>query len=118
MRPRCPASLALPAIPRTAGRRWHATEGATEGAPAGESPPPAGGQNAKIGESKLLRGTRDLALRTPGIQWADADAGSTGLVMGKDTQKMNMYSAVRDALQSVPPLRRDTPVHRPCAAPR
>jgi len=83
-----------------------------------ESPPPAGGQNAKIGESKLLRGTRDLALRTPGIMWTDENAGSNGLVVGKETQKMNMYNAVRDALQSVPSLRCETTVHGLYAAPR
>ena len=97
--PRSP-SLALPSIPRVAGRRWQASESAT----AAENPPAAGGQNAKIGESKLFRGTRDLALRTPGIMWTDENAGSTSLVMGKETQKMNMYHAIRDALQLVSSL--------------
>ena len=88
-------SLAVPSIPRVTGRRWQAIKSAT----AAENPPPAGGHNAKIGESKLLRGTRDLALRTPGIMWTDENAGSTSLVVGKETQKMNMYSSIREALQ-------------------
>jgi 2-oxoisovalerate dehydrogenase E1 component beta subunit len=90
-------SLALTSISRVTGRRWQATESAT----AAENPPPAGGHSAKIGESKLLRGTRDLALRTPGIMWTDVNAGSTGLVVGKETQKMNMYNSIREALQYV-----------------
>jgi len=92
-----PAPLVSPSILRLTGRRWQSTGGS---ASAGEDPPPAGGQNAKIGESKLLRGTRDLALRTPGIMWTDENAGSTGLVVGKETQKMNMYHAIRDALHT------------------
>lgn len=31
--------------------------------------------------------------------WTDENAGSTGLVVGKETQKMNMYSSIREALQ-------------------
>ena len=112
------ASLAFPSrnpVPRVTGRRWQATESVTA---AEENPPPAGGQNAKIGDSRLLRGTRDLALQTPGIIWADENAGSTGLVVGKQTQKMNMYHAVRDALQSVSSLWCETAAEGLYAAPR
>jgi len=33
--------------------------------------------------------------------WTDVNAGSTGLVAGKETQKMNMYSSIREGLQYV-----------------
>ncbi|KAH7923481.1 pyruvate dehydrogenase [Leucogyrophana mollusca] len=76
-------------------RRWQSTvEGKVE-------PPPAGGHLPSIATSKMLRTTRDDALRTPGLAWTDDD-DSTGavrnIVGGRETRKMNMYQAVRDAL--------------------
>ena len=31
--------------------------------------------------------------------WTDVNAGSSSLVAGKETQKMNMYNSIREALQ-------------------
>src|SRR6201999_4582999 len=69
-------------------------------------PPPAGGHAPSISQSPLLRTTREAALRTPGLAWADEESsGSSGssriLVDGRETRKMNTYQAVRDALSSV-----------------
>lgn len=58
-------------------------------------PPPAGGHLPGVASSKLLRTTRDAALRTPGISWKDEV--SSGLE-GRETQKMNTYQAIRDAM--------------------
>ncbi|THH17525.1 hypothetical protein EW146_g3307 [Bondarzewia mesenterica] len=68
------------------GRRWQSTE-----------PPPAGGHLPSIATSKLLRSTRDASLRTPGIQWRDDADGPPG-IGGRETRKMNVYQAVRDAM--------------------
>lgn len=59
-------------------------------------PPPAGGHAPLIAESKLLKSTRDSALRTAGISWVDEDTTSLG---GRETRKMNTYQAVRDAMR-------------------
>ncbi|TDL24990.1 pyruvate dehydrogenase [Rickenella mellea] len=63
-------------------------------------PPPAGGHLPSIATSKLLRTSRDAALRTPGLRWTDEDpSGPTReLVGGRETRKMNLYQAVRDAM--------------------
>ncbi|KAJ4475657.1 pyruvate dehydrogenase [Lentinula aciculospora] len=68
-------------------------------------PPPAGGHLPSIASSTLLRHTREQALRTPGITWADAELdearGTSSLsttTAGRETRKMNMYQAIRDAL--------------------
>ncbi|TFY70259.1 hypothetical protein EVG20_g2739 [Dentipellis fragilis] len=62
-------------------------------------PPPAGGHLPGIATSKLLRTTRDAALRTPGISWKDDDGGApTREFGGRETRKMNVYQAVRDAM--------------------
>ncbi|RXW18623.1 hypothetical protein EST38_g7237 [Candolleomyces aberdarensis] len=58
-------------------------------------PPPAGGHLPGVANSKLLRTTRDTALRTPGISWKDEVSSGLG---GRETQKMNTYQAVRDAM--------------------
>ena len=63
-------------------------------------PPPAGGLAPNVSNSSLLRNTRDLAVRTPGIAFADEDDSvpSRAIVGGRETRKMNMYQAVRDAM--------------------
>lgn len=75
-----------------ASRRWQST-GTVE-------PPPAGGHLPSIATSALLRTTREASLRTPTIRWADED--SSGLpsdaIAGRETRKMNLYQAVRDAM--------------------
>ncbi|EJU05164.1 pyruvate dehydrogenase, partial [Dacryopinax primogenitus] len=57
-------------------------------------PPTAGGHLPTIATSSLLRTSRDSALRSPGIQWQDPDSHSHS----RDTRKLNMYQAVRDAM--------------------
>ena len=56
-----------------------------------------------VATSKLLRTSRDSALRTPGIKWVDdGDSGSVrNIVGGRDVRKMNTYQAVRDAMRFV-----------------
>ncbi|KIK58297.1 hypothetical protein GYMLUDRAFT_45509 [Collybiopsis luxurians FD-317 M1] len=63
-------------------------------------PPPAGGHLPSIAQSAFLKGTRDQALKTPGIAWADAELDEVrGTVSNnRETRKMNTYQAVRDAL--------------------
>jgi hypothetical protein len=58
-------------------------------------PPPAGGHLPGVATSKLLRSTREAALKTPGLKWVDEDVGALG---GRETRKMNTYQAVRDAM--------------------
>ncbi|KAH8826851.1 pyruvate dehydrogenase [Flagelloscypha sp. PMI_526] len=65
-------------------------------------PPPAGGHLPSIATSQLLRNTRDLGLRTPGLVWTEADDEEKGplrvIAGGRETRKMNTYQAVRDAM--------------------
>ena len=72
-------------------RRWEST---------GAEPPPAGGHLPSIATSKILRSTREAALRTPGIKWLDEDGKSLlqNTIGGRETRKMNVYQAVRDAM--------------------
>ncbi|KAI6005823.1 pyruvate dehydrogenase [Pisolithus albus] len=70
-------------------RRWQTTAAA--------EPPPAGGHLSTVASSQLLRATRDAALRTPGIAWPAED----DVIGSRETRKMNMYQAVRDALSIV-----------------
>ncbi|EAU88822.2 pyruvate dehydrogenase [Coprinopsis cinerea okayama7 len=58
-------------------------------------PPPAGGHLPGVATSKLLKSTRETALRIPGLKWVDEDTSSMG---GRETRKMNTYQAVRDAM--------------------
>lgn len=59
-----------------------------------------------------MRTTRDAALRTPGLQWTDGPQEQDELAAaqgqgreitatGRDTRKMNLYQAVRDAMRLV-----------------
>lgn len=76
---------------RFGARRWEST---------GAEPPPAGGHLPSISTSKYLRSTREAALRTPGIKWLDEDGSSPlqNAIGGRETRKMNVYQAVRDAM--------------------
>jgi len=56
-------------------------------------PLPADGHLPSVATSKLLRTTRDSAVRTPGLKWADDETSSP-----RETRKMNTYQAVRDAM--------------------
>ncbi|PBK78499.1 pyruvate dehydrogenase [Armillaria solidipes] len=69
-------------------------------AEAAVEPPPAGGHLPSIATSSLLRPTRDLAIRTPGLVWTDEDGSgpSRNIIGGRETRKMNLYQAVRDAM--------------------
>ncbi|OJA16034.1 hypothetical protein AZE42_04294 [Rhizopogon vesiculosus] len=71
--------------------RWQTT------ASTAVEPPPASGHSSSVASSKLLRITRESALRTPGIVWADEEP-VRNIVGGRETRKMNLYQAVRDAL--------------------
>ncbi|KAH8099530.1 pyruvate dehydrogenase [Cristinia sonorae] len=75
-----------------AARRWESTSGTKA--------PPAGGHLPSIATSAFLRQTRDSSLRTPGLRWADEDhAGPPSNALGgRETRKMNLYQAVRDAM--------------------
>jgi 2-oxoisovalerate dehydrogenase E1 component beta subunit len=66
-------------------------------------PPPAGGHLPSIATSKILRATRDSAIRTPGIKWIDDEDNTPpkDMVGGRETRKMNTYQAVRDAMRYV-----------------
>jgi hypothetical protein len=79
---------------RFGARRWEST---------GAEPPPAGGHLPTISTSRILRSTREAALRTPGIKWLDEDGGSPlqRTIGGRETRKMNVYQAVRDAMAYV-----------------
>ena len=62
-----------------------------------EQPPPAGGQLPSVATSSLLRTTRDAALRSRGLIWRDElEQDAVG---GRETRKMNVYQAVRDAMR-------------------
>ncbi|KDQ07243.1 hypothetical protein BOTBODRAFT_180843 [Botryobasidium botryosum FD-172 SS1] len=63
-------------------------------------PPPAGGHSPTIAHSPILRTTRDSALKTPGIVWGSDADHEDGDKTGRDTRKMNMYQAVRDAMST------------------
>ncbi|EIN07211.1 pyruvate dehydrogenase [Punctularia strigosozonata HHB-11173 SS5] len=83
---------------RCRARRWQSSTASTDvgAAQASVSTPPAGGHSPSIATSPLLKHTRDQALRTPGLQWHDDDPGDP--FTGRETRKMNMYQAVRDAM--------------------
>lgn len=60
--------------------------------------PPAEGHLPSVATSSYMRRTREDALHTPGLRWVE-DERTEGLMPGgRETRKMNMYQAVRDAL--------------------
>jgi hypothetical protein len=73
------------------GRRFQST------AP---EPPAAGGHLPSIATSTHLRTTRDAALRSQSIEWVDGDDNGPpdSVIAGRETRKMNLYQAVRDAM--------------------
>lgn len=84
--------------PTDTGSAGTAADGATL------EPPPAGGHLPSVATSRLMRTTREAALRTPGLRWTDPDepgAHEREIVSGRETRKMNLYQAVRDAMRSV-----------------
>ncbi|OSD08491.1 pyruvate dehydrogenase [Trametes coccinea BRFM310] len=75
-------------IQQRSGRRWQSTEAH-----------PAGGHLPSIATSTFLKPTPDVALRTPGLRYADQTGSDpTKEMVGRETRKMNMYQAVRDAI--------------------
>jgi 2-oxoisovalerate dehydrogenase E1 component beta subunit len=85
------AEIELAQLAKSVARRWEST---------GAEPPPPDGHLPSVASSKLLRSTRDAALRTPGIKWLD-EHGSSPLqntIGGRETRKMNVYQAIRDAM--------------------
>ncbi|KAH0830696.1 pyruvate dehydrogenase [Lanmaoa asiatica] len=73
-------------------QRWYSTNTV--------EPQTAGGHLTSATNSQLLRSTRETALRTPGLTWTNEDGFGPvrSMVGGRETRKMNMYQAVRDAL--------------------
>ncbi|KAJ7112455.1 thiamine diphosphate-binding protein [Mycena crocata] len=67
-------------------------------------PPPAGGHLPSIATSQILRSTRERALRTPGLKWNDDEASNSIVNVGRESRKMNVYQAVRDALRRAIPV--------------
>lgn len=74
-------------------RRWYSANTV--------EPPAASGHLTSVASSQLLRSIRESAFRTPGLTWTDEDDSGTvrSMVGGRETRKMNMYQAVRDALR-------------------
>ncbi|CAL1705561.1 unnamed protein product [Somion occarium] len=72
-------------------RRWQSTSA---------EPPPAEGHLPSVATSSFLRTTPDSALRAPGLQWADDGlSGPPNIALAeRETRKMNLYQAVRDAM--------------------
>ncbi|KAF9067595.1 pyruvate dehydrogenase [Rhodocollybia butyracea] len=85
-------------------RRRNATTATQTNPAASVEPPPAGGHLPSIAQSTFLKQTRDQALKTVGIKWADTELDearghqSSALGSGRETRKMNTYQAIRDAL--------------------
>lgn len=73
-------------------RRWQTTASNSV-----VEPSSAGGHSSSVASSQLFRVTRESALRTPGISWRDEESDHN-IVGGRETRKMNLYQAVRDAL--------------------
>ncbi|KAG8901567.1 hypothetical protein FRC01_009809 [Tulasnella sp. 417] len=74
--------------------RYNSTVAASQ-----QAPPPADGSLPGLATSPLLFGTREAALRTPGLSWLEEDEPSPGgIVSGRETRKMNTYQAIRDAM--------------------
>lgn len=97
-----PGFLKAVAVRQRSCRRWYST------------PDPAfsaSGHLPSVATSAYLRATRDSALRAPGIRWTDdGETGSSeNLIAGRETRKMNLYQAVRDALSNAM-MRDDTAV--------
>ncbi|KZP12753.1 Thiamin diphosphate-binding protein [Athelia psychrophila] len=74
---------------RPTPQRWNSTVAA--------EPPSAAGALPTVADSTLLKRTREAALRTAGVQFLESDEEGLG-VAGRETRKMNMYQAVRDAM--------------------
>ncbi|KAI0075273.1 pyruvate dehydrogenase [Panus rudis PR-1116 ss-1] len=70
----------------------------TQSTASAEQPPPADGHLPSVATSSLLRTTREAALRTPDLRWTDEDALGGNALAGRETRKMNLYQAVRDAM--------------------
>ncbi|KAL1944809.1 hypothetical protein VTO73DRAFT_3239 [Trametes versicolor] len=90
--PRNFTHLMLRALARIhrSGRRWQSTAA---------HPPPGGGHLPSVATSTFLKPTRDLALRTAGLHYVDqTEQDPAREMVGRETRKMNMYQAVRDAL--------------------
>ncbi|THH12018.1 hypothetical protein EW145_g269 [Phellinidium pouzarii] len=88
-------------IIRAYARRYQSTSTApTTNDASVEPPPPPGGYLPSLASSRLLRTTRERALQAPGLKWTDEDGTSPvrEIVGGRDTRKMNLYQAVRDAM--------------------
>jgi 2-oxoisovalerate dehydrogenase E1 component beta subunit len=74
-----------------------------------DNPPPAGGHAPSVANSSYLKRTKEEALGTRGLVWRDEAVVGVGkfekreMIEGKEreTKKMNMYQAIRDAMSQV-----------------
>lgn len=85
----------------------------SQSSPSADSPPPAGGHAPSVANSAYLRTTREDAMKTGGLIWRDEDTVSVGskviaaaissrqVPAERETKKMNMYQAIRDAMSLV-----------------
>ncbi|KAF8511147.1 thiamine diphosphate-binding protein [Hysterangium stoloniferum] len=91
-----PRSLGISLLLRSWGRR-RGYSAETES----QTPRPEG-HLPGVATSQFLRRTREHALHTPGIRWRDDESYGPQDVLanGRETRKMNMYQAVRDALST------------------
>ncbi|CAK9781155.1 unnamed protein product [Cutaneotrichosporon oleaginosum] len=106
------AARALPRLPIVAARRGAATsvddpsdtrmQKNRDGQRARGAPSKATAQELEpsLGSSKLLKSTPEEALATPGLRFADGHGlrGPSG--KGRETRKMNLHQAVRDAIRT------------------
>jgi len=77
---------------KTANSRWESTSAG----------PPAADGRLDLNRTTLLRTTRELSLKTPGIKWTDdAPTSTSDIGGGRETRKMNTYQAIRDAMSII-----------------
>ena len=64
-------------------------------------PPPPGGHLPSVATSQFLKNTRESSLHTQGIRWIDElPLGPQDVLSsGRETRKMNMFQAIRDAMR-------------------
>lgn len=67
------------------------------------SPPvdKAQGEEPSLGSSELLLSTPEAALATPGLSFADGHGHRNSLGRIRETRRMNLHQAIRDALGCV-----------------
>lgn len=79
----------------------HAQHSRPQSTEAAQGPPPAGGHLPSVATSRFLKSTRESSLHTHGIRWVDeVTLGPQDVLSsGRETRKMNMFQAIRDAMR-------------------